>query len=139
MDEINWEEIEREAQERDARMKKREEDGLQNLLKHFDRIHDNLFNYNNLLIGGFFALAQFQDNIPRWTIVIPLMNLWFLILIEYRMMEKSRFEASITQQPIHLIDKYGESINKTNLFSLLSIITTLFVTICFLYLILFHN
>ena len=122
-----------EANERDASWKAMEEDALKDIGKYFDRIHDNLFTYNNLLIGGFFALAQLQTTISRWTILIPIINLWFLIWIDYRMMEKSRYEASIRSQPFETFDKHGKYISNTNLLSLLSIVTTLFVTVSFLY------
>lgn len=133
MENFDLDEIMKEDAERDARMKRTEEDGVRDILKYFDRIHDNLFTYNNLLIGGFFALAQFQTNISRWTILIPIVNLWFLIYIDYRMMEKSRFEASIMQQPVNTFDRHGKMISNTNLLSLLSIITTFTVTLFFLY------
>lgn len=132
-EEFNFEKRVREAEERDARMKKTEEDGVRDILKYFDRIHDNLFTFNNILIAGFFAIAQLKTIISPWTILIPICNLWFLIYIDYRMMEKSRFEASITSQPFDLFSKHGSDINKTNLFSLLSIFTTFFVTLAFLY------
>lgn len=132
-EDFDFDKIMKEAEERDARMKKTEEEGVRDILKYFDRIHDNLFTYNNLLIGAFFALAQFQANISRWTILIPITNLWFLIYIDYRMMEKSRFEASIMSQPFDLFDKHGKKIRNTNLLSLLSILTTFGVTLSFLY------
>lgn len=133
MEDFDLNKIAKEAEERDTRMKRTEEEGLKDILKYFDRIHDNLFTYNNLLIGAFFALAQFQTNISRWTILIPITNLWFLIYIDYRMMEKSRFEASIMSQPVNKFDWHGKYIRNTNLLSLLSIMTTLFVTLSFLY------
>ena len=68
-----------------------------------------------------------------FSIFIPLCNLMILIYIEYRMMEKSRFESNIMNQSSYTIDKYGKRITNTNLFSLLSIISTLSVTILFLY------
>lgn len=133
MENFDFDKLEREAEERDARMKKTEEEGIRDIVKYFDRIHDNLFTYNNLLIGAFFALAQFQTNISRWTILIPITNLWFLIYIDYRMMEKSRYEASIMTQPFDTLKKHGKKIRNTTLLSLLSIVTTFTVTVSFLY------
>ncbi len=127
------EQSEKEAEERDARWKRTEEEVVRGILKYFDRIHDNLSNYNNLLIGAFFALAQLQQNVSRWTILIPVVNLWFLIYINYRLMEKSRFEASICSQPFDLITKHGKKISVTNLLSFFSILTTFLVTLSFLY------
>ena len=48
-------------------------------------------------------------------------------------MEKSRFEASIKDQPFDQIDKQGKKIVVTNWLSLLSIISTIIVSIAFLY------
>jgi len=127
------EQSEKENEEIFARWKRREEEGVRDILKYFDRIHDNLSNYNNLLIGAFFALAQLQQNVSRWTILIPVVNLWFLIYINYRLMEKSRFEASIRTQPFDLIEKQGKKLNVTNLLSFFSIVTTFLVTLSFLY------
>jgi hypothetical protein len=122
-----------ESHKQEERMEMFEADGRSNILKHFDRIHDNLFNYNNLLIGGFFALSQFQENVSKWTILIPVANLWFLIWIEYRMMGLSRFQAMITKKTSAEQIKFGRSINRTNLISLLSIMTTAAVTLFFIY------
>lgn len=123
----------KESEERDTRMKQTEQEGVRDIIKYFDRIHSNLFTYNNILIAGFFTLAQLNIVISKWTILIPICNLWFLIYIDYRMMEKSRFEASITNQPFDKYDQHGKYISNTNLMSLLSIVTTFLVTIAFLY------
>ena len=112
--------------------KKREEEGVKNILKYFDRIHDKLFTFNNILIAGYFALAKLDNSVSKSSILIPIANLAFLVFIEYRMMEKSRFDANITQKNQHDIGKYGKAIKKTNLFSFLTILSTLFVTCVFL-------
>lgn len=132
------ERIDREVQEIDERMKKREEIGLANVLKHFDRIHDKLFTFNNILIAGYFTLSKIEPSVPVKTILIPILNLCFLIFIEYRQMEKSRFESDIRNKSITDIDKYGKKINKTNQYSLASILTTTIVTLAFLYYLLFE-
>ena len=131
--EIDWDEMEKSMLERDARFKKTEEEGLKNLLKHFDRIHDKLFTFNNILIAGYFAIAKFDVSISKATIIIPIANLLFLIFIEYRMMEKSRFESEITQKSLESITKWGQKISRTNLYSLLTILTTSIVMGVFLY------
>lgn len=115
------------------RFKKREEEGLKNTLKHFDRIHDKLFTFNNILIAGYFALSKLEKSISLATILIPLANLAFLIWIEYRMMEKSRFESDISNKPLSEINRYGKGIVRTNYYSLLAIISTSVVTSFFLY------
>ena len=134
MDEID--QITKEVEESMARFKAIEEKGKEKILYYFDRIHNNLFVFNNLMIAGFFTLSQLKINVPAWTIIIPIVNLWFLIYIDYRLMEKSRFESDIINQPKSKLDKYGDSINRTTLISLTSIISTFLITIVFLYLLL---
>ncbi len=122
----------KEVEETMARFTAIEKNGKEKILHYFDRIHNHLFTFNNLMIAGFFTLSQLKVNVPVWMIIIPLINLWFLIYVEYRMMEKSRFESNIMSQPKSKLDKYGKSINRTTLISLLSIIASLVVTIVFL-------
>jgi hypothetical protein len=123
----------KENEERDARWKQMEEDAKKDIVKYFDRIHDNLFTYNNLLIGAFFALGQLQVSVSKWTIIIPVVNLWFLIYVDWRMMEKARYESSIMSQPFDTFDGMAKKLQNTNLLSFASIVTTLLVTFAFLY------
>lgn len=115
-----------------------EEQGKKNILKYFDRLHDKLFTFNNILIVGFFALSKIDNQISLKNILIPIANLIFILLIEYKMMELSRTESHMTKIPINelqnkLYSKYG----KVTRLSLLSIITTTIVTIIFLVYLLF--
>lgn len=132
------EQSEIDSKERDARWKKMEEDGIQGIIKYFDRIHDSLSNYNNLLIGAFFALGQIKKDIPSLTILIPVFNLILLLYINYRLMEKYRFESSITTQPFDLFDKHMKRGDVTNLWSLVAIASTLLVTGSFIYYLAFY-
>ncbi len=116
----------------DDRLKKTEEEGIKNLLKHFDRLHDKLFNFNNILIAGYFALSKIQEEISLLNILIPIGNLIILLFIEYQMMEKSRFESEISKKNRDEINQWGKNIKRTNIYSLLSIISTSIVTIIFL-------
>jgi hypothetical protein len=138
MEDFDFEESQRENERIERNFTRTEEEGLKNILKHFDRIHDKLFVFNNILIAGFFALSKIENPIPVKTIFIPILNLCFLIFIEYEMMEKSRFESSIKTQPFDKYDSHGKRITRTNLYSLLSIITTLFVTSFFLYYLIYY-
>jgi hypothetical protein len=133
MKEYNFEESDKEQERIEKNFTRTEEEGLKNVLKHFDRIHDKLFVFNNILIAGFFALSKLDNLIPLKTIFIPLLNLCFLIFIEYEMMEKSRFEASIKTQQFDKYDIHGKRIKRTNLYSLLSIFTTIIVTAFFIF------
>lgn len=117
----------------DENFRKTEEEGVKNILRYFDRIHDKLFTFNNILIAGYFALSKFVDTISTLNIIIPIINLGFLIFIEYRMMNKSRFESDVRKKTKEQLDKHGISINKTNLYSLSTIISTFLVTMYFLY------
>lgn len=110
-----------------------EREGIQNILKYFDRIHDKLFTFNNILIAGYFALSQFFEAFSIYGIIIPLINLAILIVIEYRMMEKSRFESEATKKTGKEIEKNGLSINRTTRYSLYSIISTSVVVIIFIF------
>lgn len=136
-EEFDWEKhglmTDKELDEIDENFKRTEIDGVQNILKYFDRIHDKLFTFNNILIGGYFALSQIYDSFSIYGIIIPLINLAILLFIEYRMMEKSRFEADVRKKTKEEIKKHGISINKTNLYSLLAIITTMIVVGVFIY------
>jgi hypothetical protein len=134
---INWEEhglmSDEELKEIDDNFKRTEREGVQNILKYFDRIHDKLFTFNNILIAGYFALSQFFESFSVYGIIIPILNLGLLLIIEYRMMEKSRFESEIAKKSQEEIDKNGLSINKTTRYSLYAIISTTVVVGIFIY------
>jgi len=108
-------------------------EGIQNVLKYFDRIHDKLFTFNNILIAGYFALSQFYDTISIYGILIPIANLGILLVIEYRMMERSRFESNVREHPLEKIKRQRISINRTNRYSLYTIASTSIVVIIFIF------
>ena len=60
--------INKEIDQIDQKLSQIEEEGIKNTLKHFDRIHDKLFTFNNILIAGylvpFICLLQFQVAFP---------------------------------------------------------------------------
>ena len=113
--------------------KRTEHEGVRDILKYFDRIHDKLFTFNNILIAGYFALSRFFDAFSIYMIIVPLVNLGLLLFIEYRMMEKSRFESEITKKTPKEIEKYDLSINKTTRYSLYSILSTTIVIFIFIF------
>ncbi|MBK7683849.1 MAG: hypothetical protein IPJ26_15895 [Bacteroidetes bacterium] len=115
------------------RMKNVVEDGEKNILKYFDRINDKLFNFNNVLIAGYFALSKITDSISSFYILIPITNMCFLFYIEYKMMEKSRFEAKLMKKSQNDVANYHKMISKANYYSLLAIISTVLVTVVFLW------
>jgi hypothetical protein len=130
-EDFDFEETDRTLKEIEARMNQREEKGIENTLKYFDRIHDHLFNFNNLLIAGYFALASLNKPVGMMNILFPLSNMAFLLFIEFRMLNKSRFEAEIKSKTPEEIESWGHGIQKTNQYSLFAIFSTAAVTIIF--------
>jgi hypothetical protein len=113
--------------------KRTEHEGVRDILKYFDRIHDKLFMFNNILIAGYFALSRFFDVFSIYMIIVPLVNLGLLLFIEYRMMEKSRFDSEIIKKTLKEIEKNGLSINKTTRYSFYSILSTTIVVLIFIF------
>ncbi|QVY64229.1 hypothetical protein [Polaribacter sp. Q13] len=111
------------------------EEASKNILNHFNRINDKLFTFNNILIGGYFALSSVYDWVNLKLIMIPLLNLIFLIFLEYLLMQKSRKEASIDELGFDEFITFSETKeNRSVLFSLCAIISTLCVFCYFVYL-----
>lgn len=115
----------------DNLIRKAEKDGdevSKKIQSSFDRIHDKLFNFNNMLIAAFLGLSKFPTELPifsLWVALLPILNLIYLMLLEKWQMEiyrhlANRMEWNLTTD----VDKYGKMINSQNLRSLLSIITT---------------
>lgn len=127
-----YEEDTKEIDEIFDNLKKSEREGVKNILKYFDRIHDKLFTFNNILIAGYFALSQFFDSFSVYGLIIPILNLCFLLIIEYRMMEMSRFDSKVTNKTSDDITKNGKAISRTNRYSLYTIISTSVVVLIFL-------
>lgn len=110
-----------------------EEEGLKNTLKYFDRIHDKVFRFNNILIGGYFFLAEFNNSTSYYMLLIPIANLIQIIYIDYRMMENSRFQSKGKPGQKSNIDNYVHAIDKTKQYSFLILSTTALVTMILLY------
>ena len=124
-----------ESENFEEKIEKIKDEAAKNILSHFNRIHDKLFVSNNIFIAGYFALSKTQPNISKLVIIIPLLNLIFLIFIEHLMMEKSRREYRIEDLDIdEFINFVEKKDRKTNLYSLLTISTTFIVFIYFMYL-----
>jgi hypothetical protein len=124
----------KELQEMDDRLNKTEESGLLDLVKYFDRIHDKLFQLNTVIVGAYFALIAIQKNTSVWFMLIPVLNVFLLLYVDYRMMEKSRLQSEIKSLGPKDITRYKRLIQNTNLYSLASILTTIGVTSFFTYL-----
>ena len=94
----------------------------------FDRIHDKLFTFNNMLIAAFLGLSKFPTDEPifsLWAAILPIVNLIYLMLLEKWQMEIYRHASRRMQWNFTTdVQKYGRMINRQNLRSLLSIVTT---------------
>jgi hypothetical protein len=112
--------------------KAKEELGIAETIKYFDRIHDKLFGVNNILIGGYLALIAFKKDVPHNILWIPFCNMLVLVYIGYRMMLKSRMEARYGEFTMEKIEKYGKLIERTNLWSLLSIASSVIEVFLFI-------
>jgi uncharacterized membrane protein len=126
---------EAELDELDEQLKKTEESGLADLGKYFDRIHDKLFQLNTVILAAYFALIAIQKNTSVNFMLIPVLNIFLLLYVDFRMMKKSRLQSRIKSLKGTEITSYGKSIDTTNLYSLASILATAGVTLFFAYLV----
>lgn len=114
---------------------RRVEHEMNQIQNSFDRIHDKIFNFNNIMIGAFLVLGTFPSDYPcvrLWTIIFPIFNMVFMIYIDYRQMEIHRYAAGEQDWTNVEREEYGNKINKQTLLSLFS----LFLSIaCLIYLI----
>lgn len=113
--------------------KEREKQGQRDILRYYDRIHDKLFSFNNMLIAGYFVIIAIPNStINPWWMILPIINMLLLVFVDYEMMEKSRFESDIMNKSKKEIYQHRKKISKTTLRSLFTIILTLLVTIVFI-------
>ncbi|AOZ99097.1 hypothetical protein [Flavobacterium commune] len=101
----------------------------------FDRVHDKIFNFNNILIGAFLVLGTFPNDNPHvklWTIIFPILNMVFMIYIDIRQMEIHRYATG--EQEWNNVERegYGKKINQQTRLSLLSLLLSV---CCLMYLI----
>lgn len=122
-----------EADEIIKNFKEQEKQGQRDILRYYDRIHDKLFSFNNMLIAGYFVIiAMPNSTMNPWWMILPIINMLHLVFVDYEMMEKSRFDSNIMNKSEKEIYQYGKKISKTTLRSLFTIISTLTTTIIFL-------
>lgn len=130
------EEIEQSLKEADEiiqNFKEQEKQGLRDILRYYDRIHDKLFSFNNMLIAGYFVIIAMPNSQTNpWWILLPIFNMLNLVFVDYEMMEKSRFESTIMSKSQEEIQNHGKRISKTTWRSLFTIISTLIVTFVFI-------
>lgn len=114
---------------------RRVEQATDQIQNTFDRIHDKIFNFNNILIGAFLVLGTFPNNQPYvklWTIIFPILNMAYMIFIDIRQMEIHRYAAGEQDWTNAERDEYGKKIEKQTKLSLLSLVLSMG---CLLYLI----
>lgn len=105
------------------RVERRVEHATNQIQNSFDRIHDKVFNFNNILIATFMVLGTFPSESPIlkiWTVVFPIVNLMFLIWLEIRQMGIHRFAANEKEWSNVEREQYGKRINSQTLLSLFS-------------------
>ena len=103
---------------------RRVENSLNQIQNTFDRIHDKVFNFNNIMIGAFLVLGTFPSDNPivdLRTIIFPVFNMVFMIYIDYRQMEIHRFAAGEQEWTEMEREEYGKKINKQTILSLFSL------------------
>jgi len=103
------------------KVKKRVESRTNQIQDSFDRIHDKVFNFNNIMIAAYMVLGTFPSDspiLPLWTVIFPIINLIYLILLEIRQMEIHRFAAHEMEWTSIERDEYGKKIDKQTLLSL---------------------
>lgn len=117
----------------DESFKRTEDEGISNTIKYFDRLHDKLFNLNNLMIAAYIAIIVLPNiKASMYCIIIPFINMIILLYIDYRMLKNYRIQSNITKLNYLQIMDLQQFSHRTNLISLFSIVTTLITIIVFL-------
>ena len=123
-----------ESNELIKRVEDRSNDALNKIGSSFDRIHDKLFAFNNILLVAFLGLSKYPTNDPifsLWSVFLPISNLGCLIILEKMQMEIYRHASLGMKWSEHDRGKYGVMIRKQNLRSLLTILFTLGIFVFF--------
>jgi hypothetical protein len=132
MSEFNLEEVQSYLEESAIQQKEDEKQGIQDIVKYFDRIHDKLLSVNNIFIAAYLALIAFKKDVPHNLLWVPMLNMVLLIYIDWRMMESSRRMANKGKMTLELVNAHVRKGNYTNLLSLLSLVSTIAETILFI-------
>lgn len=111
-----------------------EEDGVKDIIKYFDRIHDKLFAYQLFFLAGYISLVAIdKTSISPWWLLIPIGCIVRLIWIDYKMMNRSRTLAKITKISKAERDKLDIDIKAINTSSLEVILESIIMTGFFMY------
>ena len=115
------------------RAETRVDEALKKIGSTFDRIHDKLFAFNNVLIAAFLGLSKYQADDPifdLWSAFLPIANLIFLIVLEKTQMEVYRHQSLEMEWSKEERERHGKMINKQNLRSLAAILITFGIFLC---------
>jgi len=118
-----------------SRAEDRVENSLNQIQNTFDRIHDKVFNFNNIMIGVYLVLATFPDKTPTlklWVAIFPIINLIYLVFIDIRQMEIHRFASRELEWSSEEREEYGKRIRQQTNLSLVALTLSLG---CLIYLI----
>jgi hypothetical protein len=113
----------------------RVENSLNQIQNSFDRIHDKVFNFNNILIAAYLVLGTFPSDSPKlklWTVIFPMINLVYLVYIDIRQMGIHRFASREQEWTATERGEYGEKIRRQTLLSLFALVLSL---ACLIYMI----
>jgi hypothetical protein len=113
----------------------RVENALIQIQSTFDRIHEKVFNFNNILIGVYLVLGTFPSDSPKlnlWTVIFPILNLVYLVIIEIRQMGIHRFASREQEWTAVEREEYRKRISRQTILSLFAFVLSL---ACLIYLI----
>lgn len=80
-----------------SKVENRVDNSLNQIQTSFDRIHDKIFNFNNIMIASYMVLGTFPSSapiLPLWTVIFPIANLIYLIYLDVSQMEIHRFASN---------------------------------------------
>jgi hypothetical protein len=103
------------------RVDQRVEHSLNQIQESFDRIHDKVFNFNNIMIAAYLVLGTFPSDSPKlplWTVIFPIINLTYLIFIDIKQMEIHRFASNEMTWTAEQRDEFGRKISRQTWLSL---------------------
>jgi hypothetical protein len=118
-----------------AKSDRRVENALNQIQNTFDRIHDKVFNFNNILIGIYLVLGTFPSGSPKLnilTVIFPIINLVYLVYIDIRQMGIHRFASREQEWTSVEREEYGKKISTQTILSLLALVISI---ACLVYLI----
>ncbi len=119
------EEVFQESKKLMSKVDERVEQSTRQIQNSFDRIHDKIFNFNNIMIGAYLVLGTFPTEspiLPLWTIIFPIVILIYLVIIEIRQMEIHRFASNEKNWTEADRTKFGKKIDSQTILSLLALV-----------------